>query len=456
VGIERANPEVVIVGAGAAGLAAAQALTEREVPSLILEARDRPRGRVDTRHDASWPVPIERGAEFLHHESPLSTDLAGRADVDLETVPAEHVRLTGGRARPTPDLEAALRHLLAREGRRHQDRSLTDVFARLPPPKRRAVEPVRFFVEGYHAAELDQISARSLAGGARDATQRRPVEGYDRLLAPLVEVCQTRLHVGVTVTEIRWRRGRVQVSCRSTTTGQPRPTVEAAAAIVTLPLGVLHAGAVAFVPRPPKWDRALTRLEVGPVEKVVLHFSEPVWLEAPAFRARRRRAAFWHAPGLPFPTWWTTSPREEPVLTGWAGGPAASGLTGLGPEERADRALTSLAQMLGLPYRILVQALVALQHHDWTSDPFSRGAYSYVGVGGLPAQRALCEVVDETLVLAGEALDPEDIGTVEGALASGRRAALKLARLRRAHRSRPRRARAARGGPLAAKERSAP
>jgi monoamine oxidase len=84
--------------------------------------------------------------------------------------------------------------------------------------------------------------------------------------------------------------------------------------------------------------------------------------------------------------------------------------------------------MLGLPKRRLVRALRASEHHDWGRDPWSRGAYAYVGAFGLSAQRRLAEPVGGTLILAGEALDSDAIGTVEGALASGRRAARRLLR----------------------------
>lgn len=82
--------------------------------------------------------------------------------------------------------------------------------------------------------------------------------------------------------------------------------------------------------------------------------------------------------------------------------------------------------MLGVSRVTVDDQLAEVRRHDWTGDAFSLGAYSYVGVSGRSAQAALARVVEGTLVLAGEALDAEGTGTVEGALSSGRRAARAL------------------------------
>ena len=165
---------------------------------------------------------------------------------------------------------------------------------------------------------------------------------------------------------------------------------------------------------------------------------ERFWEDDPRGSARaaggRPRLGFLHARGAPFPTWWGTEPLESPVLTGWAGGPAAAALAGLPGSEVAARALETIVRLLGVSRRRVASSLEAWQTHDWQSDPFSRGAYSYVRPGGVPARGALARPVASTLFFAGEATDPEQSGTVAGAIASGRRAAAQLLRTRRAHR----------------------
>ena len=115
---------------------------------------------------------------------------------------------------------------------------------------------------------------------------------------------------------------------------------------------------------------------------------------------------------------------RAPILTGWAGGPAVERLALRGEESVVGRALDSLTCLLGLGRERLADLLIAWYMHDWQADPFARGAYSYIPVGGLDAPRLLAEPVEDTLFFAGEATDLSGRnGTVHRAMASGQRAA---------------------------------
>ena len=195
--------------------------------------------------------------------------------------------------------------------------------------------------------------------------------------------------------------------------------LRARTAIVTLPLGVLkaapsEAGAVRFDPMPAALRAAVQKLEVSHVCKLVLRFREVLWDD---------RVGFLHDRQGDFPTWWTASPWRVPVLTAWAGGPRADALRDLSETGLVDRALASLGRAVGVPRPELEDLLESWRVHDWRRDPYSRGAYSYVGVGGLPAQRALGRPCQGTLFFAGETANLEEMGTVAGAIASGQRAA---------------------------------
>ena len=96
-----------------------------------------------------------------------------------------------------------------------------------------------------------------------------------------------------------------------------------------------------------------------------------------------------------------------------------------------ERALDSLARIFGVKRALLDRALVGTWTHDWQRDPFSRGAYSYSGVGGVDAHKALAKPVQSTLFFAGEATNGEQTGTVAGAIVSGQRAARQYDRLLR-------------------------
>jgi monoamine oxidase len=112
------------------------------------------------------------------------------------------------------------------------------------------------------------------------------------------------------------------------------------------------------------------------------------------------------------------------TIVAWAGGPAAIALGLLSERLRVERALEDFAAAIAMARPSLEEALVEAQTHDWDRDRLSRGAYSYPLVGGTDAGSALAAPLEETLYFAGEAVSPPPInGTVEGALASGFRAA---------------------------------
>jgi monoamine oxidase len=132
--------------------------------------------------------------------------------------------------------------------------------------------------------------------------------------------------------------------------------------------------------------------------------------------------AFFHSPRADFPTFWTPLPMRTPLFTAWAGGPKAAQLTG-----KSRRLL--VAKALADVHRIFPDArLAAALAQDWHQDPYARGGYSYVLVGGQGARAALAAPLSDTLYFAGEATDMDEAGTVAGALRSGARAAREMLR----------------------------
>jgi monoamine oxidase len=218
--------------------------------------------------------------------------------------------------------------------------------------------------------------------------------------------------------------------------GAALPTLSAKMVIVTLPLAVLKAGVVKFDPPLPAKQRAMAKLETGQIFKIILRFREAFW-ESPEFLQERRHhnrsdgasLNFLHAPGGEVPTWWTAAPVRAPILTGWVGSVTAEALLSEEPQTRLERSLVALSEILAVPRRELEAQLDSWSSHDWRADPFARGAYSYIGVGGIGAPRTLGRPVNGTLFFAGEATNGEQIGTVAGALASGRRAAREALRV---------------------------
>jgi hypothetical protein len=214
--------ETIVIGAGAAGLAAARTLSDAGRTVTVLEARPRIGGRILTLHDQEWPLPVELGAEFLHGEAEATREIARRAGLRVVELPDEHVWVERGRIRPTGEVWTQLGKALRRIDTRGADVSLEAFLARhkVPGPARALA---RLFVEGYYAAHVDRISARSLASGAEemDEPQRqyRLADGYFGVVEWLragLDPERAQVRLGCAVEEVRWRRGprRRDVSIR--------------------------------------------------------------------------------------------------------------------------------------------------------------------------------------------------------------------------------------------------
>lgn len=433
------QPEVIVIGAGVAGLAAAAELGRAGRSVLVLEARDRIGGRIWSRQEPSLAAPIELGAEFIHGASPETHDWLRSVGGTAIDTSGEHWSFVGGRLQQrTQSLLGQVRAALtAADVLSRPDVSLEAFLAGDSGRglSEEARSTARAFVSGFDAADPERVSIHSVAeewgaGGMLDSSQSRPSGGYGSLLLALraaLDPARVRLQLQTLVTEVGWGRHSVAVAGRWL--GEPY-RVTARKLIVTVPLGVLQlapasTGAIRFTPPLEAKQPALERLLAGPVLKVALHFRRPFWLEQDA--GRYADASFFHAPGQPFPTFWTTLPVRSSLLNAWVGGPAAATLGDLAEEEILRRALAGVAAVFSRkPDGLDLQAAYV---HNWHRDPFARGAYSYVAVGGARAREILATPLEGALFFAGEATDTSgDATTVNGALRSGVRAATEVRR----------------------------
>jgi monoamine oxidase len=449
---DRKDTDVLVLGAGAAGLAAARDLSHAGLRVTVVEARARVGGRILTVHDPRAPVPLELGAEFVHGEAPETLEIAQAAGLAVIELPGTHELASSGRLTPADDfweiMERMNRDLARAIAQRGTDFPVSDYLeSRRVPSRQRGL--LQDFIEGFYAAHPERLSAQSLAAEADPGSaeekevagkQFRIGNGGDALMKWLRDGLnpeRTEVRLSTAAEAVRWRKGGggVTVECRGGD-GVALTTLSARAALVTLPHAVLKAGALRFEPAIPAKQKALAGMETGQVFKIVLRFREAFW-ETNAFLSERRgkspsnRAGinFLHAHGAELPTWWTTMPVRSPVLVGWVGAVAAEAILSEEPLSRLERSLVALSEILAVPRRELEEQLDAWTSHDWRADPFARGAYSYIGVGGIGAPRALGRPVEGTLFFAGEATNGEQIGTVAGALSSGRRAAREILRV---------------------------
>jgi monoamine oxidase len=428
-------PQVVIVGAGAAGLAALRELDRAGCSVLCLEARNRIGGRIYTRHDPLLPVPVELGAEFVHGQSREIWDAVDAANLTAYDIVGRAVHIENGLARDRGDAWEQIGRVMEdmeQAAQSGEDKTFLEFIqhAAYPEETKRLASS---YVEGFNAARKEVIGIASLASDARAADQIggdrsfRIWNGYESVpvyLLHSIENWRAKLRLNTVVNRIQWKRGSVALSVRSRY-GDNVETIRAGSAIVTVPLGVLQAGpdadgGIRFDPEPADTLAAANQLAFGQVVRVVLRFREAVWLQNEDFAG----AGFLLSDETRFPAWWTTLPVRASALTGWSSGPSSDDLLGKPEREIVTEAIAALARMLGVSRHRLEDLLEQVHYHDWYSDPFSKGAYSYAPAGALHARDALAEPVESTLFFAGEAAETEGhSATVHGAIASGKRAA---------------------------------
>jgi monoamine oxidase len=180
---------------------------------------------------------------------------------------------------------------------------------------------------------------------------------------------------------------------------------------------VLQARRIAFVPQPVAILSAADRLAMGTAARVVYEFDRDFRLQF----SKLRGASFVFALDFIPPTWWTTDPWPDSTLTGWLGGRRADQVN---QAELPETGLATLAALLGSEVPELRKHLVRWHQHNWKSDVYSLGSYTYVPVGAIRASDELCVPVEKTLFFAGEHTDTTGHwGTVHGALRSGYRVA---------------------------------
>ena len=427
--------DVLIVGAGMAGLTAARALAERGLKVLVVEARDHVGGRVMSRR-ADGGETVELGAEFVHGRAPELFALMDEAKVEIIERGGAMLREEepGVLIEDDDRDEEFFAPLETLEDSDAEDVPFAEWLAgqEMEPWQK---DVLTGYVEGFNAADAKRIGIRALgvqqkAEDAAEGDRSWHVRGgYAQLpeyLARRVRELGGDVRLNTKVRALQWEQGRVTLE----TSGG---TFTARKCVVTLPLGVLQQvnerRGVVMSPVPAAIAQA-RRLAMGHAVRFTMVFREAWWLDSEMLgREKLRELSFLFTLGEAPTVWWTPHPEREafPTLTGWAGGPRAEALAGKSAGELGRSACARLAAAFGVEEDVVRASLLATYAHDWSGDPLSLGAYSYVPAGAMDAPAKMGEPEAETLYFAGEHTDVTGHwGTVHAAMRSGLRVATQM------------------------------
>ena len=426
-GYQDVDEEIIVVGAGAAGLAASRRLASHGFKVTILEGRERIGGRIWTDH--SLGIPIDLGASWIHgiRRNPL-TDIASDAGIRTVKTDFDAIKLydVDGTVLADDDLddleelfEKIFEDLLEAKGSAGDDASMAAAVAavlsrrNLSDAQRRGVEwVVASEIELEAAADLDELSLRNW--DEDDAFKGDDVlfpEGYAQVPEVLAEGLGIQLdHL---VSEIAYDERGVAITTN-------RGVFRGDRAVITLPLGVLREGTVTFSPALPNSKlSAIEDLQMGTLNKMAMRFGERFWPAEPHFLGYLEETAEEAMNFLNMHTY-----TGEPVLMAFARGAHARSLEQLSTEDVTEQVMAQLRGMFGNS----ISDPTGATFTKWHADPFARGSYSHVPPGGsMSDYEELAQPVGDRLFFAGEATTRRYPGTVHGALLSGEREAERIA-----------------------------
>ncbi|WP_178372169.1 flavin monoamine oxidase family protein [Chitinophaga jiangningensis] len=418
--------DIIVIGAGAAGLMAASRLTRAGKKVIVLEARERTGGRIHTiqhEHGLSF---AELGAEFIHGELPVTLDLLREAGISYNDTRFEMFHHHNGQIQQGDEPITGWDELMEKMNQLEQDLPLEAFLDQhFSGPEYTAMrKEITAFVNGYDTASLSEVSTfaiRSEWEHEDDEAQHRVSAGYRAMIQYLQDICTkggSEILLQQVVQRIEWTNGSVTVYTQSNSVYQ------AVKVVVALPLGVLQqANGVTFEPALQQHTAALHDIGFGAIIKILLEFTTPFWMNDAAFGNPALSASTTRlvVSGETVPTYWTQTEPGSTLLTGWLGGPPAWEMREWSADEILHATLTSLHRIYQVPLKTLQSQLSGWQVVNWTADPYTRGSYAYDKVPSSAARKILSQPIQDTVYFAGEYLyEGPAMGTVEAALTSGK------------------------------------
>ena len=403
------NVDIAIIGAGAAGLGAANALKDSGLSVIVLEARERVGGRAHT-IQAAPDVTFDVGCGWLHSANqnsfvPIAEQLGFEINKNL---PPWRER-AHGKAFPQADRDDFIRALdqfydRAEQAAAEAERTGRDEPAALYLEPGNRWNPMIDAISTYiNGAELDRVSILDMDAYEDTDLNWRIRRGYGALVAAYGAACPLTLNCAVTLIDHSGKRIRIE-----TTQG----TLTADKVIVTVPTNLIADESIRFHPALPAKVTAASGLPLGLADKVTLSLAEP---EALPKEGNLRGATMRTEMGT-----YHIRPFGQPCVEGFFGGRFARQLEDAGNGAIAAAAIDEITGFLGNDFR---RKLKPLAESRWAHDPFARGSYSHALPGHAGDREVLAAPVDGRLFFAGEATSPQFFSTAHGARDSGKRAA---------------------------------
>ncbi len=397
--------DVAIIGAGAAGIAAARRLMgRRDLSVVVIEAADRIGGRAYTVEAAGSGVPMDLGCAWLH--SALTNVWTGIAEdsgftVDRRPAPWDDESRDLGLSTIDQESYAAAMNdfygRVAAAAARGLDAPLSDLVP-ANSPWRGLLEAVSTYVSGAELEHVSLVDADRYNPGEGD--DWRVAEGYGRLIAHHGRDIPVVLNTAVSVVD---HSGRDIVRIETN-----RGTILARAVIVTASTDVLAAEAIRFRPALPGTVEAASLLPLGLADKLYLAIERPELFPVEGYclgSAATGRTAAYHM-----------RPFGRPVIECFYGGELARDLERDGEAAALAFATSELVGQLGAD---VASAIRPLRMTAWGQERYIRGSYSYAKPGAAAMRARLAEPIDGRLFFAGEACSPERFTTAHGAYETG-------------------------------------
>jgi monoamine oxidase len=416
--------DTIVIGAGAAGIAAARILKDTSKTVLILEARDRIGGRTWTDNTFA-DFPVELGAEFIHGGNVITHKFVTEAN--LSEIPIDRfgkLRWGDGKAKLIGDLPKHLQSIIEKLWHDYEDLVKIELardlslaqYLKSKGHNTNALQIADVLLAQTCVASLYDLSCQDLQRDMKHSdshnAESRIREGYKALFEFLAQDLDIKL--SSPVQKIEQGKSGIIVTSHGN-------RYEAKTCIITLPVSILQSGAVQFLPALSfEKQRALHALKMEAGTKLLYNFNEPFWDDDLTYMLHDDLASRWWTPGYGR----KTPEQEAPsVIACYTTSARARTIDAMSETEALTLGLKQLNKLLDVSFETLSKNLTKSKRVSWAHDLYAQGAYAHVPVGAAEARVDLAKP-EGRLFFAGEATAYDSTPqTVHGALDSGSRAA---------------------------------